>query len=295
MKDERLVIVRPAPADDRPRWAFVGASAAVALSAGLLWPRACGMRSESEPEVAAAGASAEAPVNEPPRLSSSAGPAIVAPAVTAEAPSGVGSIVVGRSTLLQCQDPPAAELKPSKCGEHGLDPAVVPKLEQLGSCPAIVGVTGKLALTLDLDFSKAAAKATAGRGSSVVRGGRRDDKAIEPILQCVRSAMKDLVSATESAPREHQRYVLSYPLTIAAPAAPAAPVVVSEKAASGVATIQVDTAIVRDAPSTSGQPIGRLSRGTKVATIGISGNWFHVRFGEGDRQEGWIFRTNIGR
>jgi len=52
---------------------------------------------------------------------------------------------------------------------------------------------------------------------------------------------------------------------------------------------------VRDAPSTSGQPIGRLSRGTKVTTIGTSANWFHVKFGDNDAQEGWIFRTNIGR
>lgn len=272
----------------------------VALAVGILWPRACGLKfgvdaaEEPAPSVAASN---EPPPTEPPLAASAdAGPPQAAEA--GNEPPALANVLVGKGTLMRCGDPPAGDLKPSKCGEHALDPVVVPRLEStLGGCPAVAGVAGKLALSLDLNFKSQAIKVIAGKGSATTKNGKRDDKAIEPLLSCVRASLKELL-AGESAPKpEHARYVLAYPVTIAALTAVAAPAgsVEKEKATTGVATVQVDTAIVRDAPSTNGQPIGRLSRGTKVSTIGTSGNWFHVKFGENDTQEGWIFRTNIGK
>jgi hypothetical protein len=281
---------------------LLGGIAVTALAAGVLWPRACGLRYADAPEeapAASAAPSAEAPAESASVVAAtSAGSAPVAPSATAPANEtpALGNVVVGKSTLMRCQDPPAAELKPSKCGEHALDPLVVPRLEALATCPAVAGVSGKLALSIDLDFKKQALKVVAGKGSSTQRNARRDDKAIEPLLQCIRAALKEMLGA-ETGGHPHARYVLAYPVTITANAAAPAPStsVEKEKAASGVVTVQVDTAIVRDAPSTSGQPIGRLSRGTKISTIGTAANWYHVKFGDNDAQEGWIFRTNVGR
>jgi hypothetical protein len=270
------------------------------LLVGILWPRACGVRFADAPDEATSASAAASGEASPAESASTAAPVASAPvpSTSAAAPEtpAVGSVAVGKSTLMRCQDPPAGELKPSKCGDHGLDPLVVPKLEALASCPAMAGVSGKLALSIDLDFKKQALRVVAGKGSSTQRNGRRDDKAIEPILGCLRASLKELL-ASETGTHEHQRYVLAYPLTLTAgPAAPAASASVEkEKAASGTVTVQVDTAIVRDAPSTTGQPIGRLSRGTKITAIGTAGNWYHVKFGENDAQEGWIFRTNVGR
>ncbi len=294
-REARALVERPDPRADRPRWAVLGPVAVVALAVGVLWPRACGIRfgeGTSEETAASATPSAE-PVPAPAVTGAPSGtvPSVAPP--TTDAPA-LANVLVGKSTLLRCQDPPAAELKPSKCGEHGLDPALVPRIEQLGSCPAAAGVNGKLALTIDLDFGKQAAKVVAGKGSATHKHGKRDDKAIEPLLACLRASLKSYVAAP--ATHEHKRWVIAYPETITAGAATPPPASVEkEKSASGVSTVQVDTAIVRDAPSTNGQPIGRLSRGTKVTTIGTAGNWFHIRFGEGDAQEGWIFRTNIGK
>jgi len=295
------VVNRPDPAQDRPRWALLGAIAVTALGAGVFWPRACGLRFADVPDeapAASAAASGEAPPAESASVVASTSAAPVAPSASAptnEAPA-LGNVMVGKSTLMHCQDPPAAELKPSKCGEHGLDPLVVPKLESLASCPAVAGVSGKLALSVDLDFKKQALKVVAGKGSSTMRNARPDNKAIEPLLHCIRASLKEMLTADAGA-HAHARYVLAYPMTITANTAAPAPSasVEKEKAASGVVTVQVDTAIVRDAPSTSGQPIGRLSRGTKISTIGTAGNWYHVKFGDNDAQEGWIFRTNVGR
>lgn len=289
-------IQRPDVARDRPRWALLGAVTSIALTVGILWPRACGLKFGGEPaeEIAVSAAPSNEPPPPEPAVNADAGPPPTSDG--GAEPPGLANVLVGRSTLMQCSDPPGPDLKPSKCGDHGLDPQLVPKLEQLASCPAVAGVAGKLALSLDLNFKTQAIKVLAGKGSSTTKAGRRDDKAIEPLLTCVRASLKELL-AGEGAPKpDHGRYLLAYPVTITTQtaAAPSASVE-KEKAASGVATVQVDTAIVRDAPSTSGQPIGRLSRGTKVSTIGTAGNWFHVKFGENDAQEGWIFRTNIGK
>jgi hypothetical protein len=295
-----LTVHRPDPSRDRPRWPLLGGVAVVALTAGMMWPRACGVKFGGE--AAEEPAASAAPSNEPPPVEPSVTAALDAgPPPLADGgsePPALANVLVGKGTLMHCADPPGADLKPSKCGEHALDPHIVPKLETtLGNCAAVTGVAGKLALSLDLNFKTQAIKVLAGKGSATTKNGKRDDKAIEPLLTCVRSSLKELLAA-ESAPKpEHARYVLAYPVTITAQTAPAAPAasVEKEKATTGVAVVQVDTAIVRDAASTSGQPIGRLSRGTKVSTIGTSGNWFHVKFGENDAQEGWIFRTNIGK
>lgn len=303
MADADTPVVRaPEPAADQPRWPLVGGIAGVFAVLGFFLPRACGLDFKAEPEVAAAAGSGS--VEPAPSVEPSAAPATSSaapgPSVVSTDPPLLANVAVGKSTLMHCQDPPAGELKPSKCGEPALDPVVVPKLEALGRCPAAASVTAKLALHVDLDFKKQAVKVVAGKGSQATRNGKRDDKAIEPLLQCLRTSLKDVVAPQEGpAPaRDHARYVMAYPVTVTATGA-AAPAGSGtgekEKAAVGTATVQVDTAIVRDAPATSGQPIGRLSRGTKVSTVGTSGNWWHIKFGENEAQEGWIFRTNIGK
>lgn len=272
--------------------------AGVALVAGWFWPRACGLRftgEEEAPTAASAVPSGEAPPvpsGEPP----SADAGRPAPSTNDNPPVAV--VTVGKSVLMHCQDPPAADLKPSKCGEPALDSLVAPKLEQLSSCAAIAGLTGRLQVGVDLNFKSLALKVTAGKSSAIYRGGKRDDKAIEPLLSCLRTSLKDVVSQGDTASaREHARYVLFFPVTITSPAgvSPSPSTTASEKTVSGVAKVEVDTAIVRDAPNTNGQPIGRLSRGTRVTTVGASGNWYHIKFGDGDAQDGWIFRTNIGK
>jgi hypothetical protein len=304
--ERRLLVQRPSPARDRPNFISLALVGVLLLGVGWALPRAaCGNRGTETASEESPGAAASASASAEPSASAMASGSAVASAsavsVQPEAPE-VATIAVGKSTLAHCQDPPTAELKPSKCGDHGFDGVVVAKLQQLASCPAAAGVTGKLSIGVDVNFKTSALKVTAAKSSVVQRGGRRDDKAIEPILACVRTSLKDLASAPPDSgvAREHARYVVYYPVTITAPAgAGSAPApsssAMGEKPTTGSATVQVDTAIVRDAPHMTGQPIGRLSRGTKVTTIGTVGHWYHVRFGDNDAQDGWVFRTNIGK
>ncbi|MFI5301617.1 MAG: SH3 domain-containing protein [Polyangiales bacterium] len=300
-------VLRVRAGADKVGWGVLLAVVAPALFAGLFVERTCARAltfdgteeanaaASAEPSVGAEPSASEAPSTSPSLIASTSA---TAAAPTNDAP-GYAIVTVGKSSLLGCQDPPGAELQPSKCGDPALDSVVVPKLEALGACAATTSVTGRLSLSLDASFKSQTLRLRAGPRSSISRAGRRDDRAIEPILACARVALADLVKPpADSPPREHGRYLVSYPVTFASPAAATATApsaVAQEKPASGSATVQVDTAIVRDAPNTSGGPVGRLSRGTKITLVGTVGHWYHVKYGDNEAQDGWIFRSNIGK
>ena len=307
--DTPPVIRVPEGKKDRLRWSLVSSIGVVALVLGFLSPRACGLKFGGDVlEEGAGGAAASA---EPSSSVEEAPPAVtaassVAPIVTAPPPdpNAVALVSVAKSTLMSCQDPPANALKPSHCGDPVLDSVVIPKLEELGSCPAATGVVGRLSITVDVDLDKKAVKVTAGK-SSVKKNGTPNDKAIEPLVSCLRNTLRDLAESAEgTGKREHERYVIAYSLAIAAistsattnPVSPTASGSnVAEKSASGTAEVEVDAALVRDAPSTNGALVARLTRGTKVTIVGLSGHWYHVKFGGDQGKAGWIFRTNIGK
>ncbi|MEO7095417.1 MAG: SH3 domain-containing protein, partial [Polyangiales bacterium] len=304
-EDAPPVIRVPDGKGDHLRWPIVAPIGVVALVLGFVFPRACGLkfgRDAIEEGGAAASAEASSSVEDTPPVVTSASTA--APVLTAAPPdpNAVALVTVAKSTLMSCQDPPASALKPSHCGDPLLDGVVMPKLEELGSCPAATAVVGRLSITVDVDLVKKLVKVTAGK-SSVKKNGTPQDKAIEPLVSCLRNTLRDLPDAAEgTGKREHQRYVMAYSLVIAAPAGAAtagSPTpsgsVAPEKSASGTAEVEVDAALVRDAPSTNGALLARLTRGTKVTIYGLSGHWYHVKFGEDQGKTGWIFRTNIGK
>ncbi|GAC1353120.1 MAG: hypothetical protein NVSMB1_23180 [Polyangiales bacterium] len=296
-----------------------------ALLTGLLLPRACGLKfTDDEASSTNAAGSVESSAAPSPPTGTPAGTTTATPTATPTAmpnasqgsssanPSepkieGNGPLVinVGKSSLMQCQDPPATELKPSKCGDPMLDAAIAPKLEQLSACPGSEGLSGRLQIGVDVNFQAHSLRIIAGKSSMLARVGRRDEHAIEPILNCLRASLKDFMqSADATLPRDHARYLLFFPVTLAtSPVAPAMAsasmgaqaTLTTERSMSGSAKVEVDAAIVRDAPNINGQLKGRLSRGTVVSTVGLSGNWYHIKFGEADSQDGWMFRNNIGR
>jgi hypothetical protein len=297
--DAPLVVRIPDAKQDRVRWPLVGGVAAVALVMGWFWPRACGVKfgTDNQEEVTATSAAPEVPTE---------APVVTAPIASNAAPPPdtepkFSTVSVGKASLLHCGDVANKDLRPSKCGDPLLDGVIMPKLEDLSSCGETKGVTGRIALTLEIDFKKKSVKASAGR-SSVKKNGTPNDKAIEPVLGCVRTAMHDLFDLADAqGKRDHVRYAIAYPLTIAPPPGSDAPTpatsgsVAAEKPATGSAKVTVDAALVRDAPSTSGTMIQRLTRGTVVEIFGVAGNWYHIHFGDGSSQTGWIFKTNVGK
>ena len=302
--DAPPVIRLPPEKRDRLRWPLVSSIGVVMLALGFFAPRACGLKFGDAPDEGATNASPEpaSSVEQAPPVVTSASAAAPIVSATPLDPNAVALVTVAKSTLMSCQDPPANALKPSHCGDPLLDGVVIPKLEELGSCPAAAVVVGRLSITLDVDLVKKTVKITSGK-SSVKKNGTPNDKAIEPLVSCLRNGLRDLPDAAEgTGKRDHQRYVMAYSLLLAPPngaasAGSPAPLgsIAPEKAASGTAEVEVDAAVVRDAPSTNAAWVGRLTRGTKVTILGLSGHWYHVKFGDDQGKTGWIFRTNIGK
>ena len=289
------VIRMPSERQERLRWPIAGGVAAVALVAGWFWPRACGYHPVADADETAAASSAEpAPsVEQPPLVAETdAGSEDAAPQ-----PPAVATVTIGKSMLMHCDDPPGPVLKPSKCGDPLLDGIVVQRLEELASCPAATRVVGRLSVTLEIDLVGNVVKVTAGK-SSVKKDGRPNDKAIEPLLACLRTSLKDVTTAAEgTGKRDHARYVLSYPVSVAAiggGATVSSGAVPTEKPAPGTATVTIDAAVVRNGPSLDAPLVGRLTRGTKVTTVGVAGNWYHINFGD-DAKSGWIYLHSIGK
>jgi hypothetical protein len=304
--DAPPVIRVPEGKKDRLRWPIVSSIGFVALVLGFVFPRACGLKFGGDTAVeegtGAASAEPSSSIEQAPPVVTAASTIAPVQSATPPDPNTVALVTVAKSTLMSCQDPPANTLKPSHCGDPQLDSVVTPKLEELASCPAATAVVGRLSITVDVDLVKKAVKVTAGK-SSVKKGGTPNDKAIEPLVSCLRNSLRDLPDAAEgTGKRDHQRYVMAYSLVIAPPAGSSGTStpstsgsVAPEKAATGGAEVEVDAALVRDAPSTNGALVARLTRGTKVTIVGLSGHWYHVKFGPDDGKTGWIFRTNIGK
>ncbi len=300
--DAPPLIRLPADKDDRPHWAIVGGIGVVALGLGFWAPRACGLKfAAPEEEGATAAASGEpVPSNEPPPVVTAASTGAPVATIIPADPNALAIVTVAKSTLMRCGDLPGKDLKPSRCGDPLLDGVVMPKLESLGQCPAAANVVGRLSVSVEIDFLKKAVKVTAGK-SSVKKAGVPNDKAIEPLLSCLRPSVQSIFES-DTTKRDHARYTIAYALTLAPTAASAgsgAPSpsgsVAAEKSASGTAKVEVDMALVRDQPNPNAALLGRLARGTTVSLTGVAGHWYHIKFGDGDSKEGWIFRTNIGK
>lgn len=105
------------------------------------------------------------------------------------------------------------------------------------------------------------------------------------IGQCLKSP-----SSTPGAPRtaiSSPSVPTARPPALPAAAAPPAPQsVAAPLAATGRFYVTASTLNVRDAPSTSGRVLGKLSRGQQLAATGLQGDWLSVRLTDG--RTGWL-------
>src|SRR5439155_15617750 len=134
--------------------------------------------------------------------------------------------------------------------------------------PAASSAAGKLSIGFDVDFRKKAVKVLLGKSTTVPR-----EKA-EALIKCADTAFDKVSLGT--VPHEHRRYTVFYTASFAGQTksaeptnekpsteGPSAGTTTSESPASGMATVNWDVAIVRDAPKT-GTIVGRVLRGSKV-------------------------------
>lgn len=288
----------PRPADDRPAWSRVGIVGAVGFVVGIAWPRIAGFQvGPSVPGEPKAGPAAEAA---PP----SAQVAVPAPSAVPSAAAGSGAaaaqnrqlVVVSEGELVKCSD--KKNKKVAECDRISFDGIARPKLEQLASCPAALGLEGRVVLGLDVDFDK--------REVSIVKGKKSSlpNSTLQGLMKC---AANEFASAElEKVAHEQRKYTLHYPLAFyppgkhpdgeagakpdAAPGDKKGDEKKGEQEASGSGTVSWDTALLRKEPR-DGEVAARIVRGTKVKIVARQGDWYKVEHGS---KSGWVYRGALG-
>ncbi len=277
----------------------------VGFAIGILWPKLAGLEIGPAPPgesraAASAHAAASARANS---AASGAGSLATRPAEVE--PIALG---VGEPSLLKCRN---AKGDPRTCDKVNFDEVLAPPLRQLAACPAARGHEGKLSVGFEVDFAKAQLHVQRGKSSTMA------GEAAEGVMKCLEANLASISLAKLR--HDHAKYTVFYALTFApapkpvpsaAPALTAPPAAVAEAPAAsgearppeamavraGDASVEVKRGpyVVRDAPSRTGESVGRVAVGDKVTIVERKGDWFRVRLGSGDK-EGWLFREALGR
>ena len=287
----------PSAEADRPSWMKVGAIAAIGFAVGVVWPRLAGVRlGPNLPETAASTAVPTASADAPASSTTASGdlhalstttpaPPSASPAPTAAAQPA--QVNVARGSVSACRTSSGESLRAAECGSlAGLDAIVIPRLRKLADCPAASGVSGRLNLSLHVDFD---------HGISAALGRGHGPSSPEPLLACANAALAG--AGLASIAHDYSRYTVAYGLTFfsdSQPAGTASGVASATGTADGTALVEWEMAIVRDAPKT-GKVVARLQRGTALRVGSAKDGWYPVKYGDGYASDGWVYRGAIGR
>jgi hypothetical protein len=300
------------PADGNTGHRKVALLAALGFALGLSWPTLAGKHigpqvpgAKSEPSEEAPAASASASAR-PAASAVNSGAAEPSASVAASAAPAKNQqkVVVDAGTILTCWKG-KEKIDGEQCGKLKLDRTIVPLLEQLGSCPSALGLTGDLEITIDIDFDKKSIHVKRGkRAAAKADPDKKEGKApksnelpgttVSGILACVADYVREVQA--DKIPHEKSRYSVQFALHFFAPGAAPQPKTEEETPTAepedgDVATIAWDSALLRDEPRT-GKVVARLVRGTRVKILGGRKDWYEVKMGN---RQGWLYRSAVGR
>lgn len=175
--------------------------------------------------------------------------------------------------------------KTSACDEPDVDSLVHNHLLSLLGCPSATGVFGTLSLGFQVDFEQ-------GKIADIESGRSTDlpETATKELLRC---AERDFAGISVSGvPHQFQSYQVYYLLTFKTPEA-AAQEKTSVTPASGKATVQWRTALIRDEPDRESSVDARILSGAVVIVTGRMGEWYRVKYDDKGR-EGWVHGAALG-
>ncbi len=288
-REKPLTVELPSPKEDRAITSKVGLVAAIGFLVGVAWPRVFGvevgpMRPGGGAEQPAAVAAA--PSSAAPAPAESAAPAAASAAVEPEdAPSNKQTVVVGDGTVKSCRDKKGDKIE--DCGKLPLDKLVKPRLTGLSTCPAALGLDGKLKLGVAVNFEKSEVVIVDDEKSSL------PSSTVRGVLSCAGEEMKGV--ELEKVPHTHARYTVVYEITFLPPGRSLEPEAGDAEESGdkglGRATVTWEKALVRETAE-DGKVVTRLPQGTRVKLIEQKDDWFLIESG---KTKGWVYRQAIGK
>lgn len=290
-RDQRVKVEVPGPDQDKPNLGRVGIVAAVGFLIGIAWPWLAGV--QLVPSVPGEPVPVQAAEPKP-----SADPSAAPATKTAAAPKpkpepeheAADRIKLGEAKVTSCRD--AAGDKLEKCDTIAVDQMAQARLRALAGCKGAESAHGMLSLGFELDFKQK-------KVSRVMRGMSTTlpDGTTEALLRCAR---KEFAAASlDGIEHQHSEYKVFYPIEFLPPGEARRDDGVEADtgnevtAASGVATVSWNVAIIRDAPNQDGERIARILSGTRVTVLGRQGEWYKVKY-DAKGSEGWVYKAAIG-
>lgn len=252
----------------------MGVVAALGFAIGVVWPRLVGWSLVPEPPTTERSVTLEeedAPTE----------PSAPEPEVIELQPED--RLAIGPPKITSCVD--SEGKKTSSCDSPAVDDMLHPHLLSLLGCPAAAGVFGNLSLGVRIDFEK---KKVHG-----VTSGRSTDLPSSVTEELLRCAEKEFAAASRfNSPHNYSSYQVYYSLTFKTPEA-AAEEKTAVTLASGQATVQWRTALIRKEAHQEAEVQARLLSGARVLVTGRMGDWFRVKYDARGR-EGWVHGNAIG-
>lgn len=271
------------PQGQRRPWTRAGVLGAVGLILGIALPTLAGRR--VGPELP--GSNKSAPDSSAPVLADA--PSAVVPQLAKPAggpkPLNKQQVVVGKGEIQRCYNK-GKKLDGEQCGKLRLDRSMVPRLESLVGCPAVLGLSGEMDLRFDVDFDKK--QVAVNKGSKT----KLPASTVNGILLCTRDFIKDL--ALQTLPHKHSSYRVIYSVKFyppgTGPSEPMRAEAGADEQERSIGTVTWDTGLVRSEPRT-GDVVARLVKGSRVQLLTRRKDWYRVKVGG---KEGWIYRGALG-
>lgn len=248
--------------------------AVVGFLVGIAWPRLAGVSLVPEAPI-----EAESPEQ---TQEATVGPALEPePELIELTPED--RLEVSRPQITSCVS--SSGDKTSNCDEPDVDGVVHDHLLSLLGCSSATGVFGTLSLGFKLDFDKGKIED--------IESGRSTDLPETTTKELLRCAERDFSGISVSGvPHQYQSYQVYYLLTFKTPEA-AAQEKTSVTPASGTATVQWRTALIRDEPDRESAVDARILSGAVVIVTGRMGQWYRVKYDDKGR-EGWVHGAALG-
>lgn len=262
-------------AQDEGSLARVGIIALVGFVIGIAWPRLAGVSLVPEAPVERSSTEIQEPDDEKTAVSATESEVIE---LLPE-----DRLSISPAKITSCSD--SEGKKSSNCDIVDVDTLMHPALISLLGCPAAEGVFGNLSLGFKIDFATSKVeKPTSGRSTTLPKNTSAE------LIECAKKEFNNITLV--EVPHQFSQYQVFYSLEFKTPEV-AAQGKTSVTPASGTATVQWGTALVRKEGNRDADIQTRLTSGTRVVVTGKLGVWYRVKY-DAKGREGWVIGKALG-